>query len=79
MSVTNSASGFDAWDKMTVYVVVDEQANQTWRYWFGKVNAFNTATGNAWSFRAAGEIRTLQPTDSESMAPVLPITSRVQA
>ena len=52
MSVTNSASGFDAWDKMTVYVVVDEQANQTWRYWFGKVNAFNTATGNAWSFRA---------------------------
>ena len=52
MSVTNSASGFDAWDKMTVYVVIDEQANQTWRYWFGKVNAFNTDTGNAWSFRA---------------------------
>ena len=52
MAVTNSASGFDGWDKMTVFVVVDEQANQVWRYWFGKVNAFNTDTGNAWSFRA---------------------------
>ena len=29
MAVSKSASGFDGWDKMTVFVVVDEQANQT--------------------------------------------------
>ena len=52
MAVSNSASGFDGWDKMTVFVVVDEQANQTWRYWFGKATTFNNDSNNVWSFRA---------------------------
>ena len=52
MAVANSASGFDAWDKMTVFAVVDEQAGQTWRYWFGKATTFNNDSDNVWSFRA---------------------------
>ena len=34
MTVSNSASGFDNWDKMTIFAVVDEQSANSWSWWF---------------------------------------------
>jgi hypothetical protein len=52
MTVTNSASGFDNWDKMTVFAVVDEQSANSWAWWFSKAQTFNSSSDNAWSFMA---------------------------
>ena len=52
MTVSNSASGFDNWDKMTIFAVVDEQSANSWSWWFSKAQTFNSSTNNAWSFMA---------------------------
>ena len=49
MTVTNSASGFDNWNKMTVFAVIDEQSASTWRWFFSKAQTFNSGSDNAWS------------------------------
>ena len=50
MTVSNSASGFDNWSKMTIFAVIDEQSASTWRWFFSKAQTFNSGSDNAWSF-----------------------------
>ena len=82
MAVTNSASGFDGWDKMTVSVVVDEQAQIKFGDdWFAakSMPSILVILAMPESFRARrGDTEPHPPTDSESTAPVQAITSRAQ-
>ena len=48
--VLNSAEDFDGWDKMTVLLVLEQKARQTWSGWIGKWNQVNHVTNSSWHF-----------------------------
>ena len=50
MTVTNSASGFDNWNKMIAFAVIDEQSASLGDGSLVSTQTFNSGSDNAWSF-----------------------------
>ncbi|MDC0547979.1 hypothetical protein OAO16_03370 [Opitutales bacterium] len=48
--VLNSSEDFDAWDKMTVFLVLEQKSRFAWQAWIGKWNQVNHASDSSWYF-----------------------------